>query len=63
MTCVHFWLIAFPEGATSEGRCKWCGERRLFLNSRDDYGPERSASALAATCTALGRRILVEARE
>lgn len=32
MECVHHWLIAPPEGPTSEGVCRKCGERREFSN-------------------------------
>jgi len=28
----HHWLIAEPEGATSTGVCKQCGEVRVFRN-------------------------------
>ncbi len=45
MTCRHFWRIAPPEGPTSRGVCLKCDEQRTFLNSRDDYGPERRVAA------------------
>lgn len=45
MPCVHHWLIAFPQGSISKGRCKFCGAEAEFLNSRNDYGPERRVAA------------------
>jgi hypothetical protein len=35
--CRHRWLIATPNGPTSEGVCRLCGARRDFRNSSDDY--------------------------
>jgi hypothetical protein len=34
--CRHHWVIASPEGATSIGTCKVCGEIREFRNSTSD---------------------------
>jgi hypothetical protein len=34
--CRHHWLIDSPQGATSMGRCKICGEVREFRNSAYD---------------------------
>jgi hypothetical protein len=34
--CRHHWLIESPHGATSQGRCKICGEAREFRNSAAD---------------------------
>jgi hypothetical protein len=34
--CKHHWLIDSPQGATSAGRCKICGEEREFRNSAAD---------------------------
>lgn len=34
--CRHHWLIETPDGPTSEGRCKRCGQRRSFLNVYED---------------------------
>ena len=31
--CAHFWLIDSPNGPTSAGVCKICGEAREFRNS------------------------------
>lgn len=35
-TCRHHWKIAPPNGATSQGVCKLCGETREFRNSSTD---------------------------
>lgn len=34
--CRHHWVIETPNGATSGGYCKRCGERREFRNSTED---------------------------
>ena len=34
--CKHHWVIESPQGATSAGRCKVCGEIREFRNSAAD---------------------------
>ncbi len=31
-SCVHYWIIEPPEGATSTGVCKLCGAKEEFLN-------------------------------
>ena len=31
--CPHWWLLESPNGVTSRGRCKNCGEERDFVNS------------------------------
>ena len=30
--CKHQWMIAPPNGPTSSGNCRLCGERRDFVN-------------------------------
>ena len=35
--CVHYFLVDTPNGPTSDGRCKHCGEVRTFCNTN----PER----------------------
>ncbi|HEY8489877.1 MAG TPA: hypothetical protein VIO14_02685 [Dehalococcoidia bacterium] len=35
-SCRHHWIIAAPNGATSKGTCKLCGETREFRNSTED---------------------------
>ncbi len=34
--CQHHWKIAAPNGATSMGVCKRCGEEREFANSTSE---------------------------
>lgn len=43
--CRHHWLIETPQGATSRGVCKLCGQEKEFRNSFDgiwdrEPGPE-----------------------
>lgn len=35
--CRHHWIIEPPSGPTSRGRCKHCGEERLFINSSGEW--------------------------
>ena len=30
--CAHHWIIDFPHGPTSVGRCKLCGATKEFTN-------------------------------
>jgi hypothetical protein len=39
-TCHHHWLIEPAYGLTSNGVCKYCGERKQFLNVIQDLVPE-----------------------
>ena len=48
-TCRHHWVIAAPQGATSMGRCKACGETREFSNSAGDALWERDGGAGSAS--------------
>ena len=32
VSCVHHWIIATADGATSRGVCKSCGEAKDFKN-------------------------------
>ena len=34
--CVHHWLIESPNGSTSAGVCKRCGETRDFANATEN---------------------------
>ena len=34
--CRHHWVIDTPNGASSTGHCKRCGENREFRNSNED---------------------------
>ena len=46
-TCVHHWVIELATGPASKGRCKYCGEERLFQNYwNDDAFWERSSFLL-----------------
>jgi hypothetical protein len=33
--CVHYWIIDFPDGPVSTGKCKRCGMVREFFNCLD----------------------------
>ncbi len=50
--CRHHWLIESPQGATSRGRCKRCGQAKEFRNSAEDTlwegDPMSSISKMAA---------------
>ena len=35
--CCHYWLIDSPDGATSRGICKFCGEEKYFYNSVPEF--------------------------
>ena len=37
--CAHHWVIAVPDGPTSEGVCRRCGQQREFMNSVDYVPP------------------------
>jgi len=41
-TCTHFWKIRSPNGKTSMGTCKLCGEKRKFMNSIEWTGWRQS---------------------
>jgi hypothetical protein len=41
--CQHFWLIDTPNGPTSQGVCKLCGERGEFRNSMPGSGWDRES--------------------
>ena len=43
--CAHYWIIAVPDGATSEGTCRRCGHHRDFLNSVEYVSPWGKARA------------------
>ena len=49
--CRHHWVIASPNGPTSQGVCKFCGTEREFRNSLPGGGWERDASELRARVT------------
>ncbi|MFC2002679.1 hypothetical protein ACFLV4_01850 [Chloroflexota bacterium] len=35
--CRHYWRIDSPNGPTSRGACKFCGEEREFSNSPPEF--------------------------
>ena len=37
--CTHHWVIAVPNGPTSEGECQRCGHVRKFENSTEYAAP------------------------
>ena len=39
--CKHHWMIESPNGATSPGRCKKCGDERPFVNFQLDKPYQR----------------------
>jgi hypothetical protein len=45
-TCRHHWIIEPPQGSTSRGTCKVCGEERDFRNSSDDIVWESESPAV-----------------
>lgn len=42
--CKHHWMIDSPNGPTSSGVCKLCGERGEFKNSIPITGWDRQGS-------------------
>jgi hypothetical protein len=38
-TCHHFWVIDVANGPHSFGTCKYCGEKKEFLNAFPTYNP------------------------
>ena len=53
--CAHHWVIAVPNGPTSEGVCQRCGHQREFVNSVENskfqigQAPNRFKRSNAAT--------------
>jgi hypothetical protein len=37
-TCVHYWMVTAPAGASSYARCRTCGAEATFPNSPDGSG-------------------------
>ena len=46
--CVHHWVLAQPNGPTSNGVCKHCGITEEFRNSMPGSGWDRSGQAKKA---------------
>ena len=42
--CHHFWLIDPALGPTSEGVCKYCGQKKTFLNIVEENQPKENLS-------------------
>ena len=42
--CPHHWVIDTPNGPTSVGTCKMCGEKQEFMNSLMSVGWEKVTS-------------------
>lgn len=42
--CRHYWLVESPNGPTSQGVCKLCGERAEFRNSMPGSGWDRGVA-------------------
>lgn len=45
MSCVHHWVIDPPNGPTSVGVCKNCGEEREFPNAEPENTHWKQAKA------------------
>ncbi len=43
--CHHYWVIEVANGPTSIGRCKYCDEKKEFLNAFPDINPMRRRSS------------------
>ena len=39
--CHHFWVIEVANGPSSRGSCKYCGEKKEFLNAFPTFNPLR----------------------
>ncbi len=42
--CHHFWVIDVANGPSSLGKCKYCDEKREFLNAFPTFNPLRKSS-------------------
>jgi hypothetical protein len=43
-TCHHYWVIEVANGPRSFGTCKFCGEKKEFLNAFPTYNPLKKGS-------------------
>ena len=43
--CAHHWIIDFPDGPTSFGKCKLCGATAEFTNDLQDVLDKRKHSS------------------
>jgi len=44
--CHHFWIIEEANGPSSFGTCKYCGERKEFLNAFPTFNPLKKNAAI-----------------
>ena len=51
VTCRHHWLIETPDGPTSPGICRLCGEERVFENDFENYSGNNNGHGYRATQT------------
>ena len=42
--CHHYWVIDVANGPSSLGKCKFCGEKREFLNAFPTFNPLRKST-------------------
>jgi hypothetical protein len=42
--CHHFWVIDVANGPCSVGKCKFCGEKKEFMNAFPTFNPLRKNS-------------------
>lgn len=66
MTCIHHWLVESPDGSRGElpGKCKHCGEERMFPNEANDFtGFRQYQSTGLATIPRPSRRDITLADE
>jgi hypothetical protein len=45
-TCTHHWVIEDPVGPESHGRCRGCGEERVFQNAPARPSFDRSSTVM-----------------
>ena len=60
--CRHHWVIETPRGATSQGRCKLCGEEREFRNSAADTLWEGDPMASTSKMAGGSRPVVAESK-
>ena len=42
--CHHFWVIDVANGPSSPGKCKYCGEKKEFMNAFPTFNPLRKSA-------------------
>ncbi len=43
--CHHYWVIEVANGPSSQGKCKYCGLKKEFLNAFPEYNPLRKGKS------------------